>query len=136
MNNVKLMGRLTAEHELRYTQGGMQVAQFTLAVDRNLSKEKKLQAEAQGQPTADFLRCTAFGKSAEVIAEYVRKGNKFAVQGRIQTGFYLNKDNQRVYTTDIIVNSFEFVESARQQNTQQEQETEGFFPINNEDVPF
>lgn len=107
MNKVILMGRLTREPEVRYTQGenGMAVARYTLVVDRRQSRNS---GEEQ---TADFISCVAFGKSGEFAEKYLRKGSKIAVTGRIQTGSYTNKDGQKVYTTDVVVEEHEFAES-------------------------
>lgn len=108
MNNVSLVGRLVRDPELRYLpNGGQAVARFTLAVDRNLSKQQRQEAEAAGRPTADFISITAWGKQAEFCANYLEKGNRAAVQGRITTGSYEGKDGKRVYTTDITVNSID-----------------------------
>ena len=106
MNKVILMGRLVRDPEVRYGQGGSStaVAKFTLAVDRRFKREGDDQS-------ADFIGCTAFGKTAEFIEKYGRKGTKFVVEGRIQTGSYTNKDGQRVYTTDVVVEQVEFAES-------------------------
>ena len=101
MNNVILIGRLTKEPELNETKGGLSVCKFTLAVNR-MKKD---------DPT-DFINCVSFGKTAELIANYVRKGKKLGVVGRIQTGKYTNKEGNVVYTTDILVNQIEFLESA------------------------
>lgn len=103
MNKVVLMGRLTRDADLRYTQGenAMAVARFTLAADRRGKK----------QDTADFISCVAFGKSAEALDKYCRKGTKICLDGHIQTGSYTNKDGAKVYTTDVIVDSWEFAES-------------------------
>ena len=81
----------------------MAVARFTIAVDRRFKQE--------GQPTADFIRCIAFGKTAEFFERFGRKGTKFLIEGRIQTGSYTNKDGQKVYTTDVVVENTEFCES-------------------------
>lgn len=107
MNKVILMGRLTRDPEVRYTQGenGMAVARYTLAVDRRQSRNS---GEEQ---TADFISCVAFGKSGEFAEKYLHKGTKIAVTGRIQTGSYTNKDGQKVYTTDVVVEEHEFAES-------------------------
>ena len=104
MNRVILMGRLTREPDIRWTQGSpsTQIARYTLAVDRR-GKDKD----------ADFINCIAFNKSADFAEKYLHKGTKILVEGRIQTGSYTNKDGQKVYTTDIIVDSHEFVESAK-----------------------
>ena len=105
MNKVILMGRLTRDPEVRYTQGdnASAVARFSLAVDRRFKKD--------GEQTADFINCVAFGKTGEFIEKYGRKGTKFVVEGRIQTGSYTNKDGQKVYTTDVVVEQVEFAES-------------------------
>lgn len=144
MNSVNLIGRLVREPELKYTQSGLAVLRFTVAVDRKLSKDKKEEAERNNQPTADFISCTAFGKTAEVIANYHSKGSQIAVEGRIQTGSY-EKDGRRIYTTDVLVNSITFVgsknntDSGNYQNSNSDADDysdEGFFPVNNDDIPF
>lgn len=110
MNHVVLIGRLTRDPELRYLQSGTANARFTLAVDRDLSKEKKQEAEAKGQPTADFINIVAWGKTAENCANYLAKGRMVAVSGRIQTGSYEGKDGKRVYTTDVVAQNVQFLE--------------------------
>lgn len=106
MNNVSLMGRLTRDPELRYLpDGGLAVVRFSLAVDRKYSRERRQEAESKGQPTADFINITAWGKMAEFVANYLEKGNRAIVQGSIQTGSYVDKDGKRVYTTDIRASS-------------------------------
>ena len=109
MNKVILMGRLTREPDVRYTQGENQmcVARYTIAVDRRVSRN----ANNNGEPTADFIGCVAFGRQGEFAEKYLHKGMKIAVEGRIQTGSYTNKDGQKVYTTDIVVENHEFCES-------------------------
>lgn len=106
MNKVILMGRLTRDPEIRYSQGeqATAVARYTLAVDRRFRRD------GDGQ-TADFIGCVAFGRQAEFAEKYLRKGIKIAITGRIQTGSYTNRDGQRVYTTDVIVEEQEFAES-------------------------
>lgn len=113
MNQVVLIGRLTRKADIRYTNDSA-VARYTLAVDRRFKRD--------GEPTADFINCVAFGKSAEFAERYLDKGVKIAVTGHIQTGSYTNRDGNKVYTTDVIVDSQEFVESksASQQNASQE----------------
>ena len=108
MNKVILMGRLTRDPEVRYSQGenAMAVARYTLAVDRRQSRNNQ-----NGDQTADFIQCVAFGRSGEFAEKYFRKGLKVVVTGRIQTGSYTNKDGQRVYTTDVVVEDQEFAES-------------------------
>ena len=105
MNKVILMGRLTRDPEVRYSQGenSTAVARYSLAVDRKFKRD--------GEPTADFINCIAFGKLGEFAEKYLRKGTKIAITGRIQTGSYTNKDGQRVYTTDVVVEEQEFAES-------------------------
>ena len=105
MNKVILMGRLTRDPEVRYTQGdnASAVARFSLAVDRRFKKD--------GDQTADFINCVAFGRQGEFAEKYFRKGIKIAITGRIQTGSYTNKDGQRVYTTDVVIEEQEFAES-------------------------
>lgn len=121
MNNVSLMGRLTRDAELRYASNTeMAILRFNVAVDRRLSKEKRTEAENNNQPTADFINCIAFGKTAEIIGQYFGKGNKIAITGHIQTGSY-EKDGQRIYTTDVVVDSFDFIESNSSSNTNNNQ---------------
>lgn len=110
MNNVNILGRLTRDVDLRMTNSNLAVGRFSVAVDRKLSKEKRMEAESNNQPTADFISCIAFGRTAENIATYFKKGQRIAVSGHIQTGSY-EKDGQRIYTTDVVVDSFDFVES-------------------------
>ena len=106
MNKVILMGRLTRDPEIRYTSGENQtaVARYTLAVDRRF----KRQGDEQ---TADFINCVVFGRGAEFAESYLHQGTKIVAVGRIQTGSYTNKDGQRVYTTDVVVEEQEFAES-------------------------
>ena len=106
MNKVILMGRLTRDPEVRYSQGDQAtaVARYTLAVDRRFKRDNE-------QQTADFIGCVAFGKLGEFAEKYLRKGTKVVVTGRIQTGSYTNKDGQKVYTTDVVVEECEFAES-------------------------
>ena len=106
MNKVILMGRLTRDAEVRYSQGDAStaVARFSLAVDRRFKRDGDDQ-------TADFINCVAFGRTGEFMERFGRKGTKFLVEGRIQTGSYTNKDGQKVYTTDVVVEQVEFAES-------------------------
>ena len=105
MNKVILMGRLTRDPEVRYSaaNNSMAVARYTLAVDRRFRRD--------GENNADFIGCVAFGKSAEFAEKYLRQGTKIIVTGRIQTGSYTNRDGQKVYTTDVVVEDQEFAES-------------------------
>ena len=103
MNSVQLLGRLTRDPDVRYADSGSTIARFTIAVDRRFKQE--------GGETADFINCIAFGKTAEFIEKYFTKGLKIALNGRIQTGSYTNKDNVKVFTTDVVVENVEFAES-------------------------
>ena len=105
MNKVILMGRLTRDPEVRYSAGenSTAVAKYTLAVDRRFRRD--------GEATADFIGCTVFGRGAEFAERYFHQGIKIVVTGRIQTGSYTNRDGQKVYTTDVIVEDQEFAES-------------------------
>ena len=138
MNNVVLMGRLTRDPDVRYsTQGEQQtaIARFTLAVDRRFKRDGSDQ-------NADFISCVAFGKTAEFIEKYVNKGTKLTLSGRIQTGSYTNKDGQKVYTTEVVVDEQEFVESKKDTYDAPpkapEESAEGFMNIANgiDDLPF
>ena len=114
MNKVILMGRLTRDPEVRYSQGATStaIARYTLAVDRRFKKE--------GETTADFISCVAFGKSGEFSERYLKQGTKIVISGRIQTGSYTNREGQKVYTTEVVVEEQEFAESkaASQNNSQ------------------
>ena len=107
MNKVILMGRLTRDPEVRYSQGERQmaIARYTLAVDR------RGRQSGNNESTADFIQCVAFDRAAEFAEKYLRQGTKMLVTGRIQTGSYTNRDGQKVYTTDVIVEDQEFAES-------------------------
>ena len=113
MNKVILMGRLTRDPEIRYSQGeqATAVARYTIAVDRRFRRDNDTQ-------TADFIGCVAVGRQGEFAEKYLRKGVKIALTGRIQTGSYTNRDGQKVYTTDVVVEEQEFAESksASEQN--------------------
>ena len=137
MNNVNLIGRITRDPELRYlaNANNTAVATFTLAVDRNLSKEKRAEAESKGQPTADFINCKAWGKTAETITNYVTKGKLIGVTGRIETGSYEAKDGTRRYTTEVVVYNLDILEWEKQTNNNDDL-IEGFYKVENEDIPF
>ena len=111
MNKAILMGRLTRDPEVRYTQGEnqMAIARYTLAVDRRFNRNGD-------ENTADFISCVAFGKAGEFAERYFRKGTKVVVSGRIQTGSYTNKDGAKVYTTEVVVEEQEFAESKNSNN--------------------
>ncbi len=143
MNKVILMGRLTRDPDVRWTQGQDQkcVARFTLAVDRKIKR-----TEGNDQQTADFISMVAFGKRAEFVEKYCKKGIKLAITGRIATGSYTNRDGQKVYTTDVVADDLEFVESkkaAGDQNSESRKESQtdddGFMNIPDEiddELPF
>ena len=142
MNKVILMGRLTRNADVRWTQGQDQkaIARFTMAVDRKVTKNND-----PNQQTADFVGCVAFGKTAEFLERYGNQGVKFALEGRIQTGSYVNKDGQKVYTTDVVVESLEFAENKRSQeggqgNQNRNTDPDGFMNIpdgvDDEELPF
>ena len=108
MNKVVLMGRLTRDPEVRYSTSGdsqLAIARYTLAVDRRFKRD--------GEATADFIRCVAFGKSGEFAEKYLHQGTKVVIEGRIQTGSYQDKDGKTVYTTEVVVENHEFAESKR-----------------------
>lgn len=136
MNSVQLIGRLTRDPEIRYTDGGSTIARFSIAVDRRIKQE--------GGETADFINCVAFGKTAEFIEKYFGKGKKMALNGRIQTGSYTNKDGTKVFTTDVVAENVEFVESkggneSFNSGTSSKPADDGFMNIPDdidEDLPF
>lgn len=124
MNKVILIGRTTKEADVRYSQGekAMAIARISIALERKYKRE--------GEPTADFVNCIAFGKTAETIAKYVLKGTKIAVVGHIQTGSFTNKEGQKVYTTDVVIDEFEFCESKNNQQSNAPQTSgDGFMSI-------
>ncbi|MDO5418385.1 MAG: single-stranded DNA-binding protein [Lachnospiraceae bacterium] len=108
MNRVILMGRLTRDPEVRYSQGerAMAIARYTLAVDR-----RGRRSQDGNEQTADFINCVAFDRAGEFAEKYFRQGMRVLISGRIQTGSYVNRDGQKVYTTDIIVDDQEFADS-------------------------
>lgn len=132
MNKVVLLGRLTRDPEVRYTQAAepLAICRFSVAVDRPYSRNRQ-----EGEPTADFINCVCFGKRGESIGQYFRKGNKIAVTGRIQTGSYTDQQGNKRYTTDVVLDDFEFVESKGEReasaNSSQGQSFGGFAPQQN-----
>lgn len=138
MNKVILMGRLTADPDIRYSHEGTAIARYNLAVDRRYKKE--------GEQSADFISCVVFGKGGEFAEKYLKKGTKIAVEGRIQTGSYTNREGKKVYTTDVIVEVQEFAESkGKSEETAPEREPEpkpdedGFMSVPDsieEELPF
>ncbi|MBZ2175408.1 single-stranded DNA-binding protein [Schnuerera sp. xch1] len=148
MNSVVLIGRLTRDPELRYIPNtGSPVARFSLAVDKQLSKEKKQELESKGQPTADFINIVVWGKQAENCANYLAKGRLTAVQGRIQSGSYEAKDGTRRYTTDVVASRVEFLEWGNNNNNSNFDSdfnnsntdfpgVDGFDPVDDDNIPF
>lgn len=138
MNKVVLMGRLTKDPEVRYSQGNnsMAIARYTLAVDRKFKRD--------GEASADFINCIAFGKNGEFAQKHLRKGMKILVEGRWQSGSYTNRDGQKVYTNDCVVESCEFAESKNANQSERPQpapqtDSDGFMSIPDgidEELPF
>ena len=140
MNNVTLIGRLTRDPELRYTAGtGNAMCRVNLAVDRGLSREKKQEAESKGQPTADFFGIIAWGKTAEVIGNYVKKGNKILIEGTLRNSSY-EKDGKRIFKTTVETKRVEFLEKAAGNNNNnnygQGNQNQGYDPYYEDDIPF
>ena len=131
MNKVILIGRLVADPDIRHTQSGKCVASYRLAVDRSFKSD--------GQPEADFINCVAWGKNGEFCQRYLHKGMKFALEGRIQTRTYDDKDGKKVYVTEVIVEHHEFCESKRSADSGGYAEpAQGFTEIDEDDgdLPF
>lgn len=136
MNSVNLTGRLTRDPEIRYTDAGLSIARFSIAVDRKFHKD--------GEQSADFINIVSFGKTAEFIENWFKKGTKIEVSGRIQTGSYTNNDGAKVYTTDVVAEQVGFAESKNSQNlgtnSASESHDDGFVNIPDgvidEEMPF
>lgn len=124
MNRVILMGRLTRDPEVRYSKGerSMAIARYTLAVERRGRKKQ----EGNSEQTADFINCVAFDRAGEFAEKYFRQGQRVLVAGRIQTGSYTNKDGQKVYTTDVVIEEQEFADSRNSNNGNQQPQNQGF----------
>ena len=130
MNNWTGMGRLTRDPEIR-TSGESTVARFTRAVDRRVARR-----EGDNQQTADFISCVAFGSNAEFAEKYLKQGTKICVRGRIQTGSYTNKDGQKVYTTEVVIEQAEFAESKKAaEGNGGAAPADHYAPANGESVP-
>lgn len=144
MNNVVLIGRLTKDPELRFLPvNGTPVSNFSLAVDKQVSKEKKQEMESKGKPTADFINIVVWGKQAENCANYLAKGRLAAVQGRLQSRSYEAKDGTRRYITEVVAERVQFLEwgdnkrgSDFSQSTSDYPDIEGFHPVDDDDIPF
>lgn len=121
MNKVILMGRLTRDPEVRYSQGqnSTAIARYTLAVDRKFK-------DANGNTGADFISCVAFGRAGEFAEKYFKKGTKIAIEGRLQSGSYTDKNGNKVYTTDVVIESQEFAESKNSGGSSQPDPAEGY----------
>lgn len=134
MNKTLLIGRTTKDPDIRYTQNEqpMTIARFNLAVDRRFKKD--------GEQSADFISCVAFGKTAEFIEKYVFKGTKIAVEGRIQTGSYTNNDGNKVYTTDVVVEQVEFAGAKTDSKSAAKESNDDFMNVadglDDEGLPF
>lgn len=119
MNRVDLVGRLVRDPELRYTQANQAVCTFVLAVDKRLSREKKQELEAQNRPTADFPKIYVWGKMGENASRYLFKGSPCAIEGRLQTGSYVDKDSGKtIYTTDVIADNVTYLPNSSQNTVQ------------------
>ena len=125
MNHVTLMGRLTRDPELKYANNGTAFCRFTVAVNRDFNREE-----------ADFINCLAFKKTAETIAEYLSKGKRIAIIGRIQTGSYENKERQKIYTFEVVVDRFEFIDSSKTQENKNQSYSNNDVLDDNDDFPF
>lgn len=130
MNNVILIGRLTKDPEIRYTQDGMAIANFNLAIDRPPKKD--------GTKEADFPKVIVFGKQAENCGKFLAKGMLAGMQGRIQTGSYTNKNGDKVYTTEVVAERVEFLEWKDKKDNEQQSSFDdmGFQPVDDAEVPF
>lgn len=133
LNSVNLIGRLTRDPQLRYLPTGMAVARFNLAVDKDLSKDKRKELESKGQATADFINIVVWGKQAENCANYLVKGRLIGIQGRLQSGSY-DKDGVKVYTIDVVAERVQFLEWG--DRNKQENILDGFYPTDDDDMPF
>ena len=133
LNNCVLIGRMTRDADLRYLPNtGTPVVNFTLAADKELSKDKRAEFEAAGKPTADFINIVAWGRTAEAVANYTEKGLKVAIQGRIQSRSWTADDGTRRYATEVVAERVEFLEWKDKQNNI----PDGFYPVDNENIPF
>lgn len=143
VNNVILIGRLTRDPELRFLPvNGTPVSTFSIAVDKQLPKEKKQEMEAKGQPTADFINIVVWGKQAENCANYLAKGRLVAIQGRLQSRSYEAKDGTRRYVTEVVAERVQFLEWGDNKNSDFNADNsdfsgiEGFHNVDDDDIPF
>lgn len=137
MNKVILIGRLTRDPELRYTQSNQAVCSFSLALDRKMSRDKREEAEANNRPTADFPRVIVWGKMGENASRYLFKGSQCAVEGRIQTGSYQDRETGKtIYTTDIVADSVEYLSNLTQNERKDSRGTRTYQGNNNQSEDF
>jgi len=145
VNNVVLIGRLTKDPELRFLSGnGTAVATFSIAVDKDLSKDKKQEFEQQGKQTADFIPIVVWGRQGENCANYLSKGKLVAIQGRIQTRSYDNPQGEKRYVTEVVAERVQFLEwgdgkpvnNNRNMSSDNTADTDGFHPVDDDDIPF
>lgn len=137
MNRVDLVGRTTSDIELKQNVNNKNYCRFTLAVNRDFKRE-------DGQQEADFISCVAWGKTAEVMSKYVKKGNRVAISGRIQTGKYDDESGKTIYTTDIVVTNMEFIETKKDSRPEPEDiyqnestsDSSPTYDITSDDLPF
>lgn len=148
MNSVILIGRLVKDPELRFIPTtGMAVTKMTIAVDKDLNKDKKQEAISQGKPTADFIMTTVFGKQAENCANYLSKGGQCAIHGRISTGSYTTQTGEKRYTTEVLADRVEFLGGNKKNESQSSDvhpdttffdnlPEDNFTPAEDEAIPF
>ena len=137
MNKVILIGRLTKDPELRYTQSNQAVCTFTLALDRKMSRDKREEAEASNRQTADFPRVIVWGKMGENASRYLFKGSQCAIEGRIQTGSYQDRETGKtIYTTDIIAESVEYLSNSTQEGSKSNSGVNTYQGNNNQSEDF
>ena len=136
MNKVCIVGHVTRDLELRHTQSGIANVSFSLAVDKNLSRQKREEFEAQSRPTADFPRVVVWGQMAENLDRYCGKGSQIAVVGRIETGSYEDKDGKMVYTTDIVAENVDFLSKSTQDESKDSRGTNTHQSNNNSNDGF
>ena len=140
MNNVSIVGRLTRDPQIREISGGNKVCNFTIAIDKGLSREKQEEFKAQGKPTADFINIVAWNRTAEFAANYLAKGLMVGVTGRLESSSYEDEDGKRIYRTDVNcfnITMIEWKDSNNKSNAADDfGAVEGFHPVDNDDIPF
>ena len=136
MNSVSLVGRLTRDPDMKVLDSGRAVTRFTIAVDRNLSREKRDEFRAANKPTADFISIVVWGKQAETCGEFLTKGRLVSVEGRVETGSFEDKEGIRRFTTDILAERVGFLSWPSEDSSKKEEGISGFEPVSNDDIPF